>query len=201
MSDTIRSFIAIELSAPAQQALTALQGRLKTISPPHAVRWTAIQNIHLTLHFLGDVTADRLEPIQAAMRAAAETVPPFALRLGGLGCFPNTSRPRVIWVGLTEANSSLSSLHAALGQKLAEAIDFAPETRPFSPHLTLGRVKSGIPKRHLPTLSQALQQEQRRVGKLADLPVTEICLFQSELRPTGAVYTRLFSSPLTANRE
>ncbi len=201
MSATIRSFIAIELSAPAQQALAALQGRLKTISPPHAVRWTATQNIHLTLHFLGEVTPDQLEPVQAAMQAAAETAAPFSLRLGGLGCFPNTSRPRVIWVGLTEQNSALAALHATLGQKLAGAIGFAPEQRPFSPHLTLGRVKSGIPKRHLPTLSQALQQEQRRVGRLADLSVTEICLFASELRPTGAVYTQLVSSPLTANQK
>lgn len=201
MSDTIRSFIAIELSAQAQQALTVLQGRLKTVSPPHAVRWNATQNIHLTLHFLGDVTDAQLEPIQAAMQAAAETVSPFTLQLGGLGCFPNTSRPRIIWVGLTEQSSALTTLHGTLGQNLSAAIGFAPEQRPFSPHLTIGRVKSGIPKRHLPTLSQTLQQEQRRVGKLADLSVTEICLFQSELRPTGSVYTQLFSSRLTVNRE
>ena len=199
MMPSLRTFIAIELSSPVLAALAGLQSRLRGITPPRAVRWTATPNIHLTLHFLGDVATDDIGKITAAMQAAASTAHPFTLRLGGLGCFPNTRRPRVIWVGVTERSHALAALHKALGQHLATTIDYAPEKRPFSPHLTLGRVKSGLPKRHLPQLSQVLQQEQQRVGRLAELHVTEISLIKSELKPTGAIYTPLHSIKLLAS--
>ena len=188
---TIRTFVAIELSTDTLAALTNLQNRLKTLAPPHTVRWSAPQNIHLTLHFLGDTNSGSVEKIATALETAATNFAPFILQVGGLGCFPNTKRPRVIWVGLLENPPALVDLQRELGKQLGGVIAYRPEKRPYSPHLTLGRVKNGIPSRHVSQLSQVIEQMQPTVGKLVDLPVSEVCLIRSELRPTGAVYTKL----------
>jgi 2'-5' RNA ligase len=188
---TIRAFIAIELSDAARAAITDLQNRLKTVVPPRAVRWTAPQNIHLTLHFLGNITTGEVEKVTAALDAATTTGHPFSLDLSGLGCFPNSRRPRIVWVGVLGKTASLVALHRDLGDRLNKAIDFSPESRPYSPHLTIGRVKKGVRPRHLRQLGPVLEQEQARVGQLARLKVDEISLIKSELKPTGPVYTKL----------
>jgi 2'-5' RNA ligase len=195
---TIRSFVAIELSDEARAALTDLQNRLKSIAPAHTVRWTAPESIHLTLHFLGDVAASEVEKISELVQQAASAYPPFSLILRGLGCFPNTRRPRIIWAGVTCQTETLLHLHRALGEKL-KAIDFTPDARPFAPHLTLGRVKDGVPPRQLTQLGQVLQETREQVGQLASLHVAEISLMQSELKPAGAVYTRLAAVELQAS--
>jgi 2'-5' RNA ligase len=197
---TIRTFIAIELSDEARAALADLQNRLKSSAPAHAVRWTAPESIHLTLHFLGDVAASEVEKIAELVQQAASAYPPFSLTLGGLGCFPNTRRPRIIWAGVTGQIETLLHLHRALGEKL-KAINFTPEARPFAPHLTLGRVKDGIPPRQLAQLGQALEQAQGQVGQLASLHVAEISLMQSELKPAGAVYTQLAQARLNGSKD
>ena len=194
---SIRTFIAIELSTEARTALTDLQNRLKTIVPPRSVRWTVPQNIHLTLHFLGDVDTNDVEKISAVLDEATLAGPPFSLTLERLGCFPNISRPRIVWVGISGETETLLVLHLDLGKRLQAAIGFSPDSRPYSPHLTIGRTKKGLPARHLKQLSQALQQEQGNIGHLAPLPVTEIRLIKSELKPTGPVYTPLSRASLT----
>ena len=193
---TIRTFVAIELPANALAALTNLQNRLKTLAPPHTVRWSAPQNIHLTLHFLGDVDTGDVGRISSALETTAANFEPFALSLGNLGCFPNIKRPRVIWVGMQEKNQTLVDMQQALGEQLGKAIGFTPEKRAYSPHLTLGRVKKGVPSRHLGQLSEVIGQIQPAIDKLVDLPVEEVCLMQSELKPTGAVYTKLSQAAL-----
>ncbi len=193
---TLRTFIAIELSSEAEAALANLQSRLKTATPPHSIRWTAPQNIHLTLHFLGDMRAEAVAQISDALASVAATAAPFTLTLGRLGCFPNTRRPRIIWTGVDGDMEPLLQLHRHLGEQLKAAINFSPETRPYSPHLTIGRVKNGIAARHLRQLSEALEQEQTQVGHLARLKVSEVSLMKSELKPAGAVYTRLYHGQL-----
>jgi RNA 2',3'-cyclic 3'-phosphodiesterase len=192
---TIRSFIAIELSAEALAALTDLQNRLKPITPPHSVRWTAPTSIHLTLHFLGDVAAEDVTKITNLLQAAASACKPFLLTLSGLGCFPNTRRPRIIWAGVLGETNSLGRLHQDLGENL-KTLGFTLDTRPYSPHLTLGRVKDGIQQRQLSQLGQALAQIQPQVGPLATLPVAEISLMRSELKSAGPVYTQLTAAAL-----
>jgi 2'-5' RNA ligase len=151
----------------------------------------APQNIHLTLHFLGEVETAALGQTGAIVESVAGAIPPFSLTLGGLGCFPNFWRPRVLWVGLPEAVAPLNLLHRRLGQRLQTEIGFSPENRPFAPHLTLGRVKNGLPARHLTQLGQLIEREQAQVAILAQMPVTGVCLIKSELKPGGAVYTIL----------
>jgi 2'-5' RNA ligase len=193
---TIRTFIAIELTEAAQAVLSNLENHLKTIAPPNTVRWTAPQNIHLTLHFLGDVAVEDVATINQVLETVALAASPFSLVLEGLGCFPNFQRPRIVWVGVGGAFKTLQLIQGRLGSALQEAIGFSPEARPYSPHLTIGRVKKGIQSAQLKQLGQALEREQA-VGQLVSLPVTEISLIKSELKPTGPIYTRLSSGKLT----
>ena len=192
---TIRTFIAIALPDEAQRVVTNLQNRLKGLAPPHTVRWTAIQNIHLTLHFLGDIEAAHVEKVGQALQSSIEASQPFTLTLGGLGAFPNMRCPRILWVGVQGDTEPLSAMHRRLGQALNTAIDFTPEKRPYSPHLTIGRIKQGVPSRHIKQLSQSLETEQA-AGRLIKFDVTHISLIKSELKPTGSIYTPLVQTQL-----
>lgn len=192
---TVRTFIAIELPDEARRVVTNLQNRLKGLAPPHTVRWTAVQNIHLTLHFLGDTLEDDLEKVEQALQTTTEMGSPFLLTLGGLGAFPNMRRPRIIWIGLWHDTEPLTNLHHHLGRSLNMAIGFTPEKRPYSPHLTIGRIKQNVPSRHIKQLSQSLETEQA-VGKLIKFEVTDISLMKSELKPTGPIYTPLAQAKL-----
>ncbi len=192
---TIRSFVAIELSDETRTALTHLQNQLKALAPPQTVRWIAPESLHLTLHFLGDVAADDIDKITQLLHEATSACSPFTLTLGNLGCFPNTRRPRIIWTGVLGETQVLQQLYQTLGEKL-KTIGFTAETRPYSPHLTLGRVKDYLPTRQLTQLGQALEQAQGQVGQLASLRVTEISLMKSELKSAGAVYTQLVRARL-----
>lgn len=196
MMTTIRSFIAIELTADAAASLTTLQRRLKTIVPPNTVRWTAVENIHLTLHFLGDTATANIEQIKQAMQSAATACPPLSLALAGLGCFPNTRRPNIVWVGVQGDLPPLVNLQRNLGEQLQRAIGFKPESRPYSPHLTIGRVKKDLPARLLGQLGQELERERGEIGQLVTFDVSQISLIKSDLKPAGPVYTPLAHAQL-----
>ncbi|MCB0213733.1 MAG: RNA 2',3'-cyclic phosphodiesterase [Anaerolineae bacterium] len=192
---TIRTFIAIELPDEARRVVTNLQNRLKGLAPPHTVRWTAVQNIHLTLHFLGDTDATHIEKISQALQSSIAASQPFKLTLGGLGAFPNVRRPRILWIGVQGDTDPLVAVHQRLGQALDAAIGFTPEKRPYWPHLTIGRIIQGVPARHLTQLSQTLETEQA-VGRLVKFEVMHISLIKSELKPTGSIYTPLAQAQL-----
>jgi 2'-5' RNA ligase len=187
---TIRSFIAIELSTEARAAVAQVQDRLKSVVPPKSVRWIAPESIHLTLHFLGNVTAAEVAKVTTLLQNELGTYRPFALRLEGMGCFPNTRQPRIVWVGVSSETEALVALQRELGRRLS-VIDFVPEARPYSPHLTIGRVTKGLRSGELSRLGELLAQAQAGVGQLAALPVTEISLMRSDLKPTGPVYTQV----------
>ncbi len=191
--DMIRTFIAIQLPTKTRQALQSLQSHLKPTFNRHAVRWTPLENIHLTLHFLGNIPPSQVEPISQAMAEAAQSTAPFTLSLSELGCFPNTHRPQVIWVGVGH-QAALTELHQTLAARLQAAIDFQVSGRSYKPHLTLGRVK----REQTPTVLRQLGQQvaQQRIGQVATLPVNIIHLIKSELQPTGSVYTPLATATL-----
>ncbi len=145
---TLRTFVALPLPTEIHQALKALQDRLKRHAvlrpaPTGVVRWVDPESIHLTLHFLGDILPERVEPIKTALTVVARNVQPFAFQTGTLGAFPNLNRPQVIWVGVQDPTSWLTLLHAAVNEALA-SLGFQPEQRHFSPHLTLD-VSSATP--------------------------------------------------------
>ena len=188
MKEPIRTFIAIELDDTWRRALGNIQTQLQRDHAARLVRWVEPASIHLTLKFLGDVNADRLPVLERALADACAGTPPFSLALAGLGAFPNTRRPNVIWVG---ANGQVD-VAAQLAQKIdaaCVALGFAPEERPFAPHLTLGRVKrdASIPERQL----IGAMIDATRVETAGELKIDHVSVMKSELRPSGSVYSRV----------
>ena len=185
---TIRAFIAIDLPPVVKAALGDVTATLGRGLPRGAVRWVRPEQMHLTLRFLGDTPADRLPALAAALDALSAGRPLFTLRLAEAGCFPNTRRPRVVWVGLGGDEAALGSLVAALEAAL-RPLGWPPEDRPFRAHLTLGRVKD---------VHAALGIDWSAVVPPLELPVIAIHLIESQLRPDGAVYTVRHTSTLLA---
>lgn len=183
---TLRTFIAVPLKQEILATLSQRQNQLKALAPRHAVRWDIPDNFHVTLHFIGNVATADVARIVAVMEETIVTVSPFELTFEGIGCFPDYRRPRIIWIGLGGDTTPLIQMQHALGQALAQAIDFKPEARAYSPHLTVGRVKNQQSSAALRNLGQQLQQTQ--VGQIAQQRVTEISLFESTLQPTGPIY-------------
>jgi RNA 2',3'-cyclic 3'-phosphodiesterase len=184
--DTVRIFIAIELPPPVLDRLDDLQARLRQDLPARWVRWVRPQGMHLTLKFLGENPASRVDAVSAAMVNAAAAHAPFSLSVHGLGCFPNLRRPRVLWVGVEEPAGVLAALQRDVERALVP-LGFSPEARPFSPHLTLGRVRGGA-RGQIEALGQVVGRAKARVG---EMPVAAIHLMRSDLLPGGAVYTSL----------
>ena len=184
----IRSFIAIEVPRLFQVRLGELQKEIKQAEAD--VRWVHPANIHLTLKFLGTVNNEFLEKITAILGPLIAEWKPFAVRIRGLGCFPSIRNPRVLWVGIDQGKEEVISLQGAIEGRAAEAA-FAKETRPFQPHLTLGRIQS--PRRRDP-LAQAV--ENLKEAEVGIFRASEVFLFKSELRPSGAVYTKLKTFPM-----
>ncbi len=186
--ERIRTFIAIELDESIKDELTKLQEQLKGKAPQGSVRWVRPGGIHLTLKFLGNVPADQIEEIARALQKSCQGFAPFSLSCGGLGCFPNLKRPRVVWVGIQEETGTLAQLHKAIEENVAP-LGYPPEKRKFSPHLTLGRVQKRVgsgDRRRLGELVETLE-----IGTLGQMEVRSVNLMRSDLRPGGAVYTRL----------
>jgi len=187
MAEVQRVFIAAGLSDNMRQWLRKARALLEERMPSGCVRWTDPNGIHITVKFLGEIPARRAGEIPAVMDKAAQGLKPFTLAVEGLGCFPTTARPRVIWAGVRR-EPVLFDLQARLEDDL-ERIGFPRERRAFSPHLTLGRVKEGVPDSRLAEIGRAL--ETASVESAAGMDVLEICLFKSVLRPGGAEYAVL----------
>ncbi|HEX9742745.1 MAG TPA: RNA 2',3'-cyclic phosphodiesterase [Nitrospiraceae bacterium] len=188
----IRTFVAVELDASLRQALAQAQGQLRsrlqqTIGPGVRMQWVKPESIHLTLKFLGDIPEERVGEIRAALTSAAARHVRFPVQAEGLGAFPDGRAPRVLWVGLLNLGGDLTRLAADVEAALV-AIGFAPESKPFHPHLTLARIKE-----QSRDVGRALSQEGllEQEMKLGSLPVEAVSLMKSELRPSGAVYTEL----------
>lgn len=178
----MRCFIALPLSEAVKDACESAIAALQPVAPP--TKWTARDKMHLTLKFLGNVPREDLGRLERGLtRAAAERVA-FTLRTGPLGVFHRSRRPRVLWLGLDGAVDMLVQLHAAV-EGVCEGIGVARETRPFAPHLTLGRVKAGS-KRVAPDWLDAIPSPDP-VSWCAD----EVRLFESQLHPSGAIHKTL----------
>lgn len=194
--EILRTFIAVELDEPLRSALRSAQEKLKRQTPPGSVKWVGPDGIHLTLKFLGDTPASRIREIEAALQAACAGHGPFEFGVEGRGCFPNFRRPRVIWVAVRQKSASLTRLQAAVERTVAP-LGWPSEERPFSPHLTLGRVNKGLNEPMTAAVGQAV--ERTVIEQIGLQRVTGVSLIRSDLRSTGAVYSRLLHIPLTAD--
>jgi 2'-5' RNA ligase len=183
-----RSFFAIELSAEIATGVRRIQGELQERA--RGVRWVRPEGIHLTLKFLGEVEPDRIEAIVHKAEETIQGIGPFTVEIRGGGGFPSAKNPRVIWIGVENHSGMLKQLQARVEAGMEE-LGFPQERRGYTPHLTVGRLRSGKGSN---TVGQAL--DAIRASELGTMEVREIILFRSHLKPTGAEYTRLSSFPL-----
>lgn len=191
----LRTFIAIELPQTIQEAIARETDGLRRQVKRGLVRWVAAQSIHLTLRFLGDTVSSSLGQIEQMLARQTAQFRPMEIKVGGFGAFPK--RPRVFWIGV-QAPGELSTLQRRI-ESLAQSAGFEAETRPYSPHLTVGRVSQKVSSSEMQALRSTL--EAVRIGELGSFTAEAIHLIRSDLRPEGAVYTTLFSAPLGAGNE
>lgn len=174
----IRTFIAAELPEEVKVHLASVSEVLAQQLPPGAVRWVKPEQIHLTLRFLGDTAVDQLPAITSALDEAMGRQAPFTLYLDELGCFPNRKRPRVIWAGLSGEEAAVARLKRAIDECLVP-LGWERETRPFQPHLTLGRVKD---------VRKLARVEWGTLLKHLAMPLAAVYLIESQLTPQGPIY-------------
>jgi 2'-5' RNA ligase len=183
MSQNIRSFIAIELPDGIKSVLENIQQELKSMRL--RARWVKPKNIHLTLKFLGNVDPLDIDNIAGAIDDAAREFAPFTLKVGGIGFFPGIKRPRVVWVGLDGDSQILLDLQRNLEDHLA-ALGFQKEKRAFKAHLTLGRIRNAV---HPDIAGRAIEPSTGPGEQ--QFTADRIILFKSDLKPTGAEYSKL----------
>ena len=195
VNDILRTFIAIELDETLRVAIGSVQERLKCQCPRGSVKWVAIDSIHLTLKFLGDTPRSRLDDIATALQTATTDCPPFEFVVEGRGCFPNFRRPSVIWVAIRDRQQSLGRLAEAVERHIAP-LGWPTEARGFTPHLTLGRLSRDMPAEAAAMVGRVV--ERTVVEQIGVQSVVGLSLIQSDLRPSGAVYTPLLHASLQA---
>jgi 2'-5' RNA ligase len=178
----VRAFIAIEIDPEVVNKICQTIDDLK--SRISGIRWLPAANLHLTVKFLGDVAEGQIDAIGAALTVALHPFPRFTINAKGLGVFPDSRRPRILWVGLT--GEQLAALAACVESSLLP-LGFAPENKNFTPHLTIGRWRQF--DRPARTLKQEL--EKWREYEFGRSTIEQVTLFQSVLKPEGAVYSRL----------
>jgi 2'-5' RNA ligase len=189
----LRAFIAIELPKHLQDAVEKQTSRLRQTLGNDIVRWVPTRNMHLTLKFLGDIATSHVDFLKQLLAREADSHPQFDMQISGLGSYPTSRRPRVLWAGL-HTPADLISL-----QKSIEAgttrLGYEQDEHAFSPHLTLGRVRQTTSPTDMQKIRTALDTIQ--LGNIGTARVDSIHLFKSDRLPSGSIYTKLFSAPLS----
>lgn len=180
---SMRLFIAIEITDEIKRQLVDVQQQLKGSAVDAS--WPRPEGIHLTLKFLGEVPEAKAQEIMRTLTTAVRGTGQFRLEVGGVGTFPNPGNARVVWVGLSGDGGKLSSLQASVDEAMT-GIGFERDNRGFTPHLTLGRIKS-IRSRDAWTKALEAVKDLR----LPAFEVSSVSLMKSELKPAGAVYTEM----------
>ena len=199
----IRAFLAVELSQKLRAELAALQQELMQSIEPEMQRdmrisWVPPAKMHLTIKFLGDMDEQLLDPLLGVVERAIGSQPSVNVPLERLGAFPSPQSPRVLWVGPSEhwergtEAKRMVEVRGAI-EEAGESMGFLREAKPFSPHLTLARIKMG--ERHI-GVALAKSGVLDRPLSLGSLAVESVVLMKSELKSAGSVYTRLWEARL-----
>lgn len=178
----IRTFIAVDLPQEVKMEIDRMIAAFRQLNAN--VRWVKAANLHLTLRFLGNIPEESVPALADSIRGNTDDLGPFDLALSGLGAFPNLRRPRVIWIGCGSGTDRLKSLAAKVEQATIES-SFGKGDKPFSSHLTIGRVK--FPK----GLEQLIAQIEKTGYESPPFGVSEVIIFKSDLSPAGPKYTKL----------
>jgi 2'-5' RNA ligase len=189
----MRLFVAVDLDEPLRDAVAGLIAALRTRAGRELrgvrVGWADDSRLHITVHFLGELDSDRAEAFGEAFVAPID-LPPFPLGLGGLGVFPHRGRAQILWLGVTTGADAMSRIHRAVADRLVQH-GIEVETRPFTPHLTLARLREPQPVRRVEGL---MRVDASAVGQTV---VDRVMLYQSRLGAGGPTYTALAAAPLT----
>jgi len=183
----MRAFIALDVSEQAKAEMTRIISELKKTGAD--VKWVDPENIHLTLKFLGEVDSHQIEEIKELIKRAAADSSKFSIKLSGLGAFPKPEYPRVIWVGVGN-NISVMEKMATFIDEGCSPLGFQKDERAFSPHLTIGRVRSSANKDKLRSKMAGIS-----VGQVESV-VGKVVLYKSELMSSGPIYKELYSAAL-----
>jgi len=183
---TLRCFIAIEIPETIRRSIDDSITALKKSGAE--VKWVARENIHLTVQFLGETEESLIPKIKEALDKKLSPYSPFYIRICDVGCFPDRKRPRVIWVGVEESRP-LMDLYKDIADAM-EGFGYNQEEKAFTPHITIGRVKSGRNMREL-----LMRLDEVRATRFSDFEVMNITLMKSELKPSGAKYYSLAEIP------
>ena len=186
----LRTFIAVEIPHEIQQAIFKATSNVRQAMGP-VIRWVPPENMHLTLKFLGDVSPSSVELLTQMLQAEADSSRCFEIRICGLGSFPSLKRPRILYIGI-QAPPGLEALHHGV-ESASRRLGYESEDRPFSPHLTVGRVRQDASSSEQQKIRQSL--ENIHIDLLGTARVDSVHLFKSDLKSSGPVYTKLFSAP------
>lgn len=185
---TIRAFIAVPLPGAVRHLLADLQFRLKKAGIKAS--WPQPDRFHLTLKFLGETSCDRLAQIQTVMDRFSRQYPDLILAAGSLGVFPKIKKARVIWADIKGDIRGLEQLCHELDKDLRR-FGIPGQTRPFSPHITLARIKVPVSSH---TLENLIQEHADRWSD--PFYADSMVLYESILSAKGAMHTRLFQTKL-----
>lgn len=190
MKKPVRLFIAVKISEKQKHELTSLQNKLK--NHLEGVRWVRPEGLHLTLKFIGETEEDAIASIKQAMDLTVPSIAAFKMKFGGCGAFPSPQKARIIWVGLIQGLSEMKRLAEDLQDNLS-VYGFAPEKRPYQPHITLGRLRYSLPEI---ITTKILEEEDTFLSSVSDVDC--MTLFTSQLLPRGALYTEIYQASLMA---
>jgi len=189
----LRTFIAVDIPPGIQKNIQHNVDNLRR-SIGNSIRWIPVHNIHLTLKFIGDVSQENVDILKEMLHAEADSCTAFDFTIGGLGSFPNSKRARVLFIGI-QAPAELEALQRGI-ESAAARLGYESDPRPFSPHLTIGRVRDHVSASDQQKIRQIL--DETKIDSLGTARVDSVHLYKSELKPGGSVYTKLFSAPLKA---
>jgi 2'-5' RNA ligase len=185
---TIRAFFAIPISADCRHEIDMVVSSLKNELTP-CIRWVDVEDLHITLKFLGEFKQSDVAPIMNRLEANLSKINQFKIIFQNLGVFPNERNPRVVWIGITFPHN-LKQLFEEI-EKTGFTLGYPKEERGFSPHITIGRVKKAAQNQDLIRIGKVIQN--RMPYEICKSQVKGITLFQSRLSPSGPLYSELFS--------
>jgi len=186
MGELPRLFIAIEVPDVQRNELNSLQKRIK--QHLEGVKWVRPEGLHLTLKFLGETEADKIDSIRKVMDSSVAAASRFQVQYSGIGVFPDTKKARVVWVGLKEGVSEVQKLADEIENNLS-MYQFVKENRPYHPHLTLGRLRYPLPEKKI---QHVLDQERNFITKTTE--IEKITLYHSQLLKHGAIYSEVYNA-------
>jgi len=188
----LRTFIAIDFPKEILEKISRIITFLQSQTTEKALKWVETDIMHLTLKFIGEISEDAVRDVQTIMRHTLQGQNAFEVSIEGLGMYPNPKNPRVVWLGIS-AEKALFDIQKNLDLAL-QKINIPSEKRGFSPHLTIARLRKSTDVKTIRLIGETLSQF--KVDSLGTVLIKEIRLYQSQLTPTGPIYTPLLKIPL-----